>query len=84
MFLINLDNMLAADTLVIRVYYRLNAGGNLELHSYTSYTGIDGGLGNSRVLDDIQLLDNRFGIEITEQRTAGADHDYDWEFTEEA
>lgn len=78
-FKINLDNMLAADTVVVKVYYRVNPLGNLELEDFQSYTGVDGGLPNGRKVDSISLTANRFGWRITIQRTAGADHAYDWE-----
>jgi len=82
--LIDLDNMLAGDTTVIRVYYRLNAGGGLQLWDYHTYTGADGGLASNRKLIAADLLPTRFGIQITLEQTAGTYRDYDWEiFTEE-
>jgi len=83
---VNFDNMAAGgDSETIRVYYRQNAGGALELGQSITYTGVDGGLLNSKVLDFIALHDNRFGFKITEQRVGLAnDYAFDWSVTEEA
>jgi hypothetical protein len=82
--LLDLDNMLAGDTSVIRVYYRLNAGGGLQLWDYHTYTGADGGLASNRKLIAADLLPTRFGVQVTLEQTAGTYRNYDWEiFTEE-
>ena len=83
-FIINLDNMVAGDTVVIREYYRIKSGGNLELMDYVQYNGADGGLLNNRKIVEIDLTDNRFGFQITLEEIVGALHDYDWELFEEA
>lgn len=84
--IIDFDNMAnGGDSETIRVYYRLNAGGGLQLGQSITYTGVDGGLLNNKKLDPIQLYDCRFGIEITEQRVGLAnDYDFDWSVTQEA
>ena len=82
--IVDLDNMQAGSTTVIRVYYRLNAGGGLQLWDYHTYTGADGGLASSRKLISADLLPTRFGVKITLEQTAGTYRYYDWEiFTEE-
>jgi hypothetical protein len=83
---VDLDNMLAGDTTVIRVYYRLRAGGGLQLWDYHIYTGVDGGLASNRKLISADLLPTRFGVQITLEQTATGNgySNYDWEvFTEE-
>jgi len=76
---VDLDLMLAADTIDFRTYYRIAPAGALQLQDYQTYTGIDGGLANSKKLIAIDLYPCRFGAQVTIQRTAGADHAYDWQ-----
>jgi hypothetical protein len=84
-FFIDLDNMAGAgDSIAVRVYYRLNSGGGLQLLTYQAWTGVDGGLANSAKLATIELYENRFGVRITLQRIGGVDRDFEWSvFTEE-
>ena len=82
--LVDLDNMAGGDTTVIRVYYRITAGGGLQLEDFQSYTGADGGLANSIKLVAINLNPNRFGVQITLEQTAGVNRTYRWEYFEEA
>lgn len=81
---VNLDEMLGADTVDFKVYYRIAPGGAQYLADYQSYTGVDGGLANGKKLIIIDLYPTRFGVRVTIQRTAGADHPYTWEIFEEA
>jgi len=76
---VSLDNMQGGDTTVIRVYHRLSDAGALELWHYTSYTGADGGLANSKTAIVTDLKPNRHGWEITLEQTAGVNRDYTWE-----
>lgn len=76
---VDLDNMQGGDTAVIRAYHRLNDGGGLQLWSYNSYTGADGGLANGMKVVKIELGPNRHGLQITLDQTAGVNRDYDWE-----
>lgn len=82
---VNVDNMAAgADSIAIRVYYRLSAGSGLELLTYEAWTGVDGGLANGETLKTVELYENRFGIRVSLQRIGGSDYTFDWEvFTEE-
>lgn len=77
--LVDLDNMAGGDTTVIRVYYRIVAGGGLQLQDYQSYTGADGGLTDGKKLIALSLHPNRFGFEITLQQTAGVMRAFTWE-----
>lgn len=76
--IVNLDNMQGGDTVVLRVYYRITAAGNLEQHTFTQYPGADGGLANGNTIASIDLLTNTYGIQITLEQTAGVNRNYDW------
>jgi len=82
---VDVDNMAGGgDSIAVRVYYRLSAGGGLQLLTYQAWTGVDGGLANSAKLVTVELFENRFGVRVSLQRIGGADYDFDWEvFTEE-
>lgn len=81
---IDLDNMLAGDTIEIREYYRIASGAGLDVYDYSSYSGIDGGLTNGRKGIIIECSPNRFGWQITLEQTAGVNRVYPWEVLEEA
>jgi len=81
---VDLDNMVAGDTTVFCIYYRIAAGAALQLFDYQSYAGIDGGLANGRHLIAIELLPNRFGLRVTLQQTAGTNRTYVWSYFEES
>ena len=81
---VDLGNMVGGDTVVFRTSYRIDPTGAMRLTDYASYTGIDGGLADSVQLIVIDLYPNRFGVQVTIQRTAGADKDYPWSVFEEA
>ncbi len=76
--IVNLDNMQGGDTIVLRVYYRITAAGNLEQHTFTQYAGADGGLANSNIIASTTLLPNTYGIQITLEQTGGVNRNYDW------
>ena len=76
---VDLDDMQAGDTTVIRVYHRMNDGGGLQLWSYNTYTGADGGFANGEKIAVIDLKPNRHGFQVTLDQTAGTNRDYDWE-----
>ena len=81
---VDLGNMVGGDTVVFRTYYRIDPTGAMRLTEYATYTGIDGGLANSVQLIVIDLYPNRFGAQVTIERTAGTDKDYVWSVFEEA
>jgi len=80
---ISLDDMVALDNVIIKVYYRLAAGGALLLYDYAVYTGVDGGLANGVKIFAGELLPCRFGVEVSLQMTVGA-ADFPWSVMEEA
>ena len=80
-FKIDFTNQTAAETVVIKVYYRIAVGGNMILQSNTTFAGVQD--------PDLKLVDlepNRYGIRITIEHTVGeTNRAYDWEvFYEEA
>ena len=62
------------ETVVLKIYYRIRAGGGLILQNEVTYAGAV-----SPELININLEPNRYGIEITIQKTAGTNRAYDWE-----
>lgn len=80
-FKIDMTNQTAAETVDIKVYYRIAVGGGMILQSLTTFPGAQ-----DPDLKLISLEPNRYGIRITIQNTAvGVHRAYDWEvFYEEA
>lgn len=76
-FIIDTTAMQAGDTLVVKEYYKIKSGGSFILKEpvYT-YSDSQTAVGPLKV---ITLTPNRFGVEVTIQRTAGTDRAYDWE-----
>ena len=73
-FTIDLTNMAAGDEIHVRVYYRIVSGGGLINEVNTTYTGAQ-----DPDLAAFNLHPNRFGVQITVQRTAlGVDRAYQW------
>jgi hypothetical protein len=80
---VDLDNMIAGDTIIIRVYYRLSDAGALKLWDSQAFTGADGGLVNLAKILDISFEPNRHGFSVTLEQTAGTMRTYPWEFIAE-
>ncbi len=80
-FKIDMTNQTVAETVDIRVFYRIIAGGGMILESLTTFAGAQ-----DPDLKLVSLEPNRYGIRITIQNTAvGVHRAYDWEvFYEEA
>jgi len=66
-------NMIAGDSLRIRVYYRIVTGGNLVKKDEYVLNGAQ-----DPALKNIELEPNRFGTQVTMERLAGVDRAYDW------
>ena len=64
----------ATETVVLKVYYRNASGGGLVAHDTETYTG---------ALDpDVVVIDldpNRYGVEVTIEKTGGTNRAYPWE-----
>jgi len=70
---IDCTNHTVAETIVLRVYYRITAGGNYIAEDADTYVGLI-----DPELISIDLAPNRFGIKVTIEKTAGANKAYDW------
>ena len=66
-------NMIAGDVIVLRTYYRITDGGNLREKDEVTLNGAQ-----DPDLKNINLEPNRFGVQVTIERTAGGDRAYDW------
>ena len=64
----------AGETVVVRVYYRVESGGGMIMQIETTHAGVVDPL-----LVNIDLEDNRYGVQITIEKTGGANEDYEWE-----
>lgn len=73
-FQLDFTNQTAAETTVVRTYYRIKSGGAFIKQTETTYAGVQDPL-----LNTIDLEENRFGFKVTIEKTAGANRDYDYE-----
>jgi len=82
---LDLENMDANDTVVIKLYERIKLGGNLNLSDQPiTYTGLVGGLTNGQKQITIGLDPNKYGFKVTLQQTAHVSYkNYDWEYISE-
>lgn len=71
---IDFTNHGAGETVVIKTYYRIKSGGDLIKNTEATYAAAQDPL-----LINIPLKENRYGIKVTLEKTAGANQDYDWE-----
>jgi hypothetical protein len=71
---LDFTNQTAAETVVIRTYYRINPAGGLIKQDEVSFAGVQDPL-----LKTIRLVENRYGIKVTIQKIAGSNLAYDWE-----
>ena len=71
---IDFTNQTAAETLVIREYYRIKSGGGLIKIDENTFIGVQDPL-----LKNVELKENRFGVNVTMEKTGGANKDYDFE-----
>ena len=74
---IDFTNHTLGETVILRVYYRIKTGGDFikqTLDATYTYTGVQDPL-----LVNLPLEDNRYGVKVTLETTAGANRDYDWE-----
>jgi len=73
---IDFTNQTAAETTVIREYYRIKTGGNFIKIDEDTFAGVQDPL-----LKRIELSDNRYGVKVTIEKTGGANKDYDYGVT---
>ena len=62
------------ETVVLKTYYRILEGGLFILQDTMTYAGLV-----SPELINIDLEPNRYGVQVTIQKTAGTNRAYDWE-----
>jgi len=75
---INFTNQTAAEIVVVRTHYRNEAGGGPIKDDEVAFAGVQDPL-----LKNVTLQPNRFGVNVTIERTAGVAKAYKWEvFTE--
>ena len=67
-------NHTATETVVIRTYYRVAAAGVMVLQDELTYAGVV-----DPALLNIALEANRYGVQVTIERTAGTARAYPWE-----
>jgi len=72
--LIDFTNQTAAETVIVRTYYRIRPAGAMIQKDELTFAGVQ-----ALPLKNIELEPNRYGIQVTIQRIAGAAQDYDWE-----
>lgn len=72
--MIDFTNQTAAETIVVRTYYRIKSGGNYIKKDEVTFAGAQ-----DPDLINVELEPNRFGVKVTMERTAGGIKTYDWE-----
>lgn len=70
---IDFTNQTAAETVRIRVYYRITGGGNRILKDERVFAGVQ-----TEPLKNVELEPNRHGIRVTIERLAGGAIAYEW------
>jgi len=71
---VDFTNQTATESVILREYYRLNAGGGLIMQDEVIFAGVQNPL-----IKNIELDPNRFGIHVTIEKSAGTNRDYDYE-----
>lgn len=71
--MIDFTNQTAAETVVVRTYYRIKSLGNYIKKDEETFADVQ-----DPPLINVELEPNRFGIKVTIERTAGVAKDYDW------
>ncbi len=70
---IDLTTLIAAEIVVIRTYYRIAPAGALIKKDEVTFTGVQ-----NEPLKNIELEPNRYGVQVTLERTAGAARAHKW------
>ena len=71
---IDFTNQTVTETVVIREYYRIKSGGGLIKKDERQFAGVQDPL-----LKNVTLEPNRFGVQVTIEKTVGTNRDYDFE-----
>jgi len=75
---INLDEMVAADAIAVRLYYRYASEGGWVQEDYQPYANVDGGLANGSKSISVKLDPNPYGVRVTLAQTSGTKRDFAW------
>lgn len=75
---IDLSNMEAGDTVVIKEYVKLKSGGTYTLYDSASYSGVQ-----AKPALHVIKIPAKYGVKVTLQQTAGTNRDYDYNFFKE-
>lgn len=71
---IDFTNHTAGETVVLKTYYRITNGGDMIEQDEVTYAGLV-----SPELINIDLEPNRFGVQVTIEKTGGTNRAYLWE-----
>lgn len=71
---IDFTNHTATETVVIREYYRIKSGGGLIKKDESQFAGVQ-----DPPLKNVTLEPNRFGVQVTIEKTVGTNRAYDYE-----
>lgn len=71
---LDFTNQTAAETVVVREYYRIKSGGGFIKKDEVTFAGVQ-----SPLLKNVELEPNRFGVQVTIEKTVGVNKAYDWE-----
>lgn len=71
--IIDFANQTATETVVLRELYRISPAGPLTVHDEVTHAGVV-----ADPLVKIDLSPNRYGIQVTIEKTAGTNRAYDW------
>ncbi len=71
---IDFTNHTATETVVLRTYYRITDGGALIQQDEEEFIGVP-----AMPLINIELEPNRYGVQVTLEKTAGTNRAYLWE-----
>jgi len=75
---INLDDMVALDAIIVRLYYRYASEGGWVQEDYQPYANVDGGLANGSKSISVKLDPNPYGVRVTLAQTSGTARAYGW------
>lgn len=76
---VDLTNMQAGDTVVVKEYVMLKSGGTFRVYATTTYNGVQ-----AEPAIHVTRKLSEYGLKVTLQQTAGVNRDYDYEFLKEA
>ena len=71
--MLDFANQTAAETVVVRTFYRITSGGALTLKDELSFIGVQ-----AVNMKNVELEPNRHGVQVTIERIAGSAVNYEW------